>query len=55
MKMELFLDQTLYFEKWKQETGLSFTLLITFGGREQCLNGVRLIVFIENDVKITNF
>ena len=45
MKMELFLDQTLYFEKWKQETGLSFTLLITFVGREQCLSGGQIDCF----------
>ena len=53
--MELLLDQTPNLEKRKQVTRLLFDLLITVIGMEQGLHAIRLILFIEIGVKMTNF
>ena len=50
-----FLDQTPNLEKWKEVTGMSFNHLITLVEREQGLNGVGMILFIEIGAKIANF
>jgi len=49
------LDQTPNLEKWKEVTGMSFNHLITLVEREQGLNGVGMILFIEIGAKIANF